>query len=99
MAERVGFEPTEALTSLVFKTSAFDHSATSPRYVTIASNLMVPPGRLELPLPKKPDFESGASTSSATGATNIVSYITAVPCCQQHFLQNVFFTVLDLTNR
>ena len=29
---------------------------------------MVPPGRLELPLPKKPDFESGASTSSATGA-------------------------------
>ncbi len=30
--------------------------------------MMVPPGRLELPLPKKPDFESGASTNSATGA-------------------------------
>jgi hypothetical protein len=29
---------------------------------------MVPPGRLELPLPKEPDFESGASTNSATGA-------------------------------
>lgn len=28
--------------------------------------LLVGPGRIELPLPKKPDFESGASTSSAT---------------------------------
>ena len=31
MAEGVGFEPTEALTSTVFKTAAFDHSATSPK--------------------------------------------------------------------
>ena len=30
VAERVGFEPTEALTSTVFKTAAIDHSATSP---------------------------------------------------------------------
>ena len=30
MAEGQGFEPWEALTSLVFKTSAFDHSATPP---------------------------------------------------------------------
>ena len=30
MAEKVGFEPTEALASTVFKTAAFDHSATSP---------------------------------------------------------------------
>ena len=30
MAERQGFEPWEALTSTVFKTAAFDHSATSP---------------------------------------------------------------------
>ena len=30
MAERVGFEPTELLHSPVFKTGAFDHSATSP---------------------------------------------------------------------
>lgn len=30
---------------------------------------MVPPGRLELPLPKKTDFESAASTNSATGAS------------------------------
>ena len=29
-AEKEGFEPPEALTSLVFKTSAFDHSAISP---------------------------------------------------------------------
>ena len=33
-----------------------------------SKNLMVPPARLELALPKKPDFESGASTNSATGA-------------------------------
>ena len=30
--------------------------------------LMVPRGGIEPPLPKKPDFESGASTSSATPA-------------------------------
>ena len=30
MAERVGFEPTEACTSLVFKTRALNHSTTSP---------------------------------------------------------------------
>ena len=30
MAERVGFEPTEPRGSTVFKTAAFDHSATSP---------------------------------------------------------------------
>ncbi len=30
MAERVGFEPTEACTSAVFKTVALNHSATSP---------------------------------------------------------------------
>jgi hypothetical protein len=30
MAERVGFEPTEGFPSTVFKTAAFDHSATSP---------------------------------------------------------------------
>ena len=31
MAERVGFEPTDAFTSPVFKTGAFNHSATSPK--------------------------------------------------------------------
>ena len=30
VAEREGFEPPEACTSTVFKTAAFDHSATSP---------------------------------------------------------------------
>ena len=30
MAEREGFEPPEALTSIVFKTTAIDHSAISP---------------------------------------------------------------------
>lgn len=32
MAERVGFEPTEAFTSTVFETVAFDHSAIFPNY-------------------------------------------------------------------
>jgi hypothetical protein len=31
MAERVGFEPTRAFTLAVFKTAAFNRSATSPR--------------------------------------------------------------------
>jgi hypothetical protein len=30
MAEAVGFEPTDGCPSLVFKTSAFNHSATLP---------------------------------------------------------------------
>ena len=30
MAEGVGFEPTDACTSAVFKTAAIDHSATLP---------------------------------------------------------------------
>ena len=30
MAEAVGFEPTKGCPSLVFKTSAFNHSATLP---------------------------------------------------------------------
>ena len=31
VAERVGFEPTDAFTSAVFKTAAINHSATSPK--------------------------------------------------------------------
>ena len=38
VAERVGFEPTEACASTVFKTAAFDHSATSPERGSIAKN-------------------------------------------------------------
>ena len=32
MADGVGFEPTDAFTSLVFKTSALNHSATHPQF-------------------------------------------------------------------
>jgi hypothetical protein len=35
MAEREGFEPPEACASTVFKTAAFDRSATSPRRASI----------------------------------------------------------------
>ena len=35
MAERVGFEPTDPRGSTVFKTVAFDHSATSPEVFSI----------------------------------------------------------------
>ena len=41
MAERVGFEPTDGCPSLVFKTSALNHSAISPAGVDYASG----PGR------------------------------------------------------
>ncbi len=33
MAEGVGFEPTVAFTTPVFKTGLFDHSSTPPKYV------------------------------------------------------------------
>ncbi len=36
LAEKEGFEPPEAFTSTVFKTAAFDHSATSPRRASLA---------------------------------------------------------------
>jgi hypothetical protein len=32
VAEGVGFEPTDACTSAVFKTAAIDHSATLPQF-------------------------------------------------------------------
>ena len=35
MAEREGFEPPDGCPSTVFKTAAFDHSATSPRLAGI----------------------------------------------------------------
>ncbi len=38
MAEGQGFEPWEVLPSLVFKTSAFDHSATPPDWVSTVAN-------------------------------------------------------------
>ena len=40
MAERVGFEPTEVYTLLVFETSSFSHSDTSPKAG------LVPPAKL-----------------------------------------------------
>jgi hypothetical protein len=41
MAEGVGFEPTVTCATLVFKTSAFDHSATPPLdyLAAVAGNL------------------------------------------------------------
>jgi hypothetical protein len=36
MAEGVGFEPTEACTSSVFKTDAFNHSTTLPMWAFVA---------------------------------------------------------------
>ena len=35
ITERVGFEPTDAFTSAVFKTAAINHSATFPGYAII----------------------------------------------------------------
>jgi hypothetical protein len=50
MAERVGFEPTEAYASSVFKTDAIDHSATSPgccgRGVIYGGDVGLPSGSL-----------------------------------------------------
>ena len=34
-AESEGFEPPDPLRSTVFKTAAFDHSANSPKYVSL----------------------------------------------------------------
>ena len=45
LAERVGFEPTDAFTSPVFKTGAFDHSAISP----CAKASLVPNASIILP--------------------------------------------------
>ena len=36
LAEGVGFEPTEACTSAVFKTAAFDHSAIPPFFAPVS---------------------------------------------------------------
>ncbi len=38
----------------------------------VLDEVMVPRARIELALPKKPDFESGASTNSATPALSVI---------------------------
>ncbi len=51
---------------------------------------VVPPARLELALPKEPDFESGASTNSTTGA-----YIFSVLSDASHLLGTIFITGIN----
>ena len=59
MAEREGFEPPEPFGSTVFKTAAFDRSATSPRFGKQPLALALLAGRL-MPLSK-----SGADAFAA----------------------------------
>ena len=47
--EGVGFEPTEALTSLVFKTSAINHSTTPPAAGNVQRDRLVAVGSLRTP--------------------------------------------------
>ncbi len=54
---------------------------------------MVPPGRVELPLPKEEDFESTASTNSATGALYKESSEKGL---LQRFLQSFIFVFYTL---
>ena len=42
LTERVGFEPTDALTSLVFKTRALNHSTTFPSFSELQSPVYEP---------------------------------------------------------
>ena len=42
LAEREGFEPPEVLPSIVFKTTAIDHSAISPKAVAKLSFFLIP---------------------------------------------------------
>ena len=45
MAEREGFEPPEPFGSTVFKTAAFDHSATSPHLKSLGFFKLTRPNR------------------------------------------------------
>ena len=64
MAEEVGFEPTRAFTLLVFKTSAFNHSAIPPK--RIEGYHIRPPfealRKERLPLHDKPGEKSAPHT-------------------------------------
>ena len=42
VAEEEGFEPPDALTSTVFKTAAFDHSATPPQKISSVAAVSLP---------------------------------------------------------
>ena len=46
MAESEGFEPPEDCSSTVFKTAAFDHSASSPEFIVADSIPVSHPARL-----------------------------------------------------
>ncbi len=78
------FEDKRAVLKLVFTQGlAYErnHGARTPeislpfkllRDISTNNNQMVPRARIELALPKKPDFESGASTNSATPARGVI---------------------------
>ncbi len=65
MAERVGFEPTEACTSLVFKTRAFNHSATFPylKYYKIKVNTRQDNYPIALSVSSKTAFSAASACS------------------------------------
>ena len=58
LAERVGFEPTEPRGSTVFKTAAFDHSATSPGKIELLSRHVATIQRVHVESGESPRYEN-----------------------------------------
>ena len=66
LAEDVGFEPTRAFTLLVFKTSAFNHSAIPPKRIAGYHNLSPPLGAV-----RKTQYRRQAETNMAADVRSI----------------------------
>jgi len=77
LAERQGFEPWEGYPSTVFKTAAFDHSATSPEVCHYTSSL----GRVHLPVGQFPGAALGYRNSAMFGQRKTMNYQGYSSCC------------------
>ena len=77
MAERVGFEPTEPRGSTVFKTAAFDHSATSPGKIELLSRHVQTTQRVHVESGEPPRYENhpGFHLRVATKASSVLAVL------------------------
>ena len=66
MAEREGFEPPDRRRSTVFKTAAFDHSATSPKSIVLGYSTFA-----EYPGAAGPPLYSGLSLPSTPSGISV----------------------------
>ena len=81
MAEREGFEPPEPFGSTVFKTAAFDHSATSPLLISLGFLKLAERNPHELVTIRSHEAKNHASASLPNADFRTLSTFIAASSC------------------